>query len=46
MRHVLKRREWLPDEWRYLGEDGAEEAGVALIVPLARWRAEPERWGA
>jgi uncharacterized protein (DUF934 family) len=44
MRHVLRRHEWRPDEWRYLGEDGAEGEGVGLIVPLARWRAEPERW--
>jgi uncharacterized protein (DUF934 family) len=45
MRHILRRREWLADEWRYLGEEpaGAAEA-AALIVPLAQWRADPQAW--
>jgi len=46
MRHILRRHEWVVDEWRYPGEDGAADEGVALIVPLARWRAEGERWRA
>jgi uncharacterized protein (DUF934 family) len=44
MRHILRRHEWVMDHWRYQGEDGADSEGAALIVPLARWRAEPERW--
>jgi uncharacterized protein (DUF934 family) len=46
MRHILRRHEWVADEWRYLGENDAEDEGVALIVPFARWRAEGERWRA
>ncbi len=44
MRHILRRREWLADEWRYLGEDsdGADGA-VALIVPFAQLRADPQK---
>src|ERR1700738_295969 len=53
MRHILKRREVVEDDWRYAGEDGADEAGhPALIVPfadfrthLAKWRAYPGRLG-
>ncbi|HXW74738.1 MAG TPA: DUF934 domain-containing protein [Steroidobacteraceae bacterium] len=44
MRHILRRLEWVVDEWRYHGEEGAEDEAVALIVPLARLRAEGERW--
>ena len=43
MRHILRRREWLPDEWRYFGEAFAE--GDAVVVPLAELRSEPQRWG-
>ncbi len=44
MRHILRQREWLADDWRYLGE---EDPGVeALIVPLAELRTDPERWRA
>jgi uncharacterized protein (DUF934 family) len=42
MRHILRRHEWVADEWRYPGEDAAADAGV--IVPLAQLRSEPERW--
>jgi len=53
MRRILKRREIVEDEWRYAGEDGADEAGSpALIVSfadflthLAKWRAYPGRLG-
>jgi uncharacterized protein (DUF934 family) len=53
MRRILKRREIVDDDWRYAGEDGADEAGSpALIVPfadfrtqLAKWRAYPGRLG-
>ena len=44
MRHILRQREWLADDWRYLGE---EDPGVeALIVPLAELRRDPGRWRA
>jgi len=53
MRHILRRRELLTDEWRYLGEEAAEaqeapEAAEAnpLIVPLAQLRSDPLRWQA
>ena len=44
MRHILRRRDWVADDWRYLGEEdpGAE----ALIVPLAELRHDPGRWRA
>ena len=44
MRHILRRHEWVADEWRNLGEEAAD--GDALIVPLAHLRADPERWRA
>src|SRR5580700_7946663 len=45
MRHILRRREWLADEWRYPGEDPADPPGdAALIVPFAQWRADPQGW--
>jgi uncharacterized protein (DUF934 family) len=42
MRHILKRHEWVRDDWRYLGEEAA--AGEPLIVPCAEWRSDPQRW--
>jgi uncharacterized protein (DUF934 family) len=42
MRYILRRRELLIDEWRYLGEEVAE--GDPLIVPRAELGAERERW--
>ena len=42
MRYILRRREWVADDWRHLGEDDA--AAGSLIVPLAALRAEPGRW--
>src|SRR5882724_12093094 len=53
MRHILRRREVVADDWRLLGEDGADEAGnPPLIVPfaefrtyIAKWRAYPGRLG-
>src|SRR5580700_9105827 len=45
MRHILRRREWLADEWRYPGEDPADPPGdAALVVPFAQWRADPQGW--
>jgi uncharacterized protein (DUF934 family) len=47
MRHILRRRELVVDEWRHLGEDATAaqgDSGGALIVPLAQLRAEPARW--
>jgi len=53
MRHILRRRELVTDDWRYAGEDGADEAAnAALVVPfadfrthIAKWRAYPGRLG-
>lgn len=41
MRYILRRRELIADDWRYLGEDASAEA--ALIVPLAELLRTP-RW--
>ncbi|MET0986072.1 MAG: DUF934 domain-containing protein [Steroidobacteraceae bacterium] len=43
MRQLIKQREIVTDEWRYVEEDplGRERA---LILPLARWKEERERW--
>jgi uncharacterized protein (DUF934 family) len=43
MRHLIKQREILADDWRYADEDplGRERA---LILPFARWKEERERW--
>jgi uncharacterized protein (DUF934 family) len=42
MRHILRRREWVADEWRHLGEEAAD--GDALIVPLAELLKDPQLW--
>jgi uncharacterized protein (DUF934 family) len=45
MRHILRQREWLADEWRYPGEEPADPPGnAALIVPFAQWRTDPQGW--
>jgi uncharacterized protein (DUF934 family) len=43
MRQLIKQREIVTDEWRYIEEDplGRERA---LILPLARWKEERDRW--
>lgn len=43
MRQLIRQREFVADEWRTSEEDpnGAERA---LILPLARWRTERDRW--
>ena len=47
MRHILRRREVVEDDWRVAGEDGADEAGnPALIVTLAQFRADIAKWRA
>jgi uncharacterized protein (DUF934 family) len=42
MRHILRRREIVADNWRYLGEQ--VEPGGALIVPFAELLGARERW--
>jgi uncharacterized protein (DUF934 family) len=42
MRHILRRHEWLEDDWHYLGE--AVPTDAALIVPLAQLRGDALRW--
>jgi uncharacterized protein (DUF934 family) len=45
MRRILKRRELVEDEWRQLGEDGADASGnSALIVPFAEFRTHIAKW--
>ena len=49
MRYILRRREVVIDDWRYLGEERADGAAGAtedagLIVPLAELRRDGERW--
>jgi uncharacterized protein (DUF934 family) len=43
MRQLIKQREIITDEWRYADEDPLGKAR-ALILPLARWKEERERW--
>jgi uncharacterized protein (DUF934 family) len=42
MRYILRQRERLADDWRYLGEEAAE--ADPLIVPLAQLRSDPPQW--
>jgi uncharacterized protein (DUF934 family) len=42
MRHILRRRELVADDWRYLGEEAAE--GEPLIVPLAQLKDDLLQW--
>jgi uncharacterized protein (DUF934 family) len=42
MRHILRQRERLADDWHYLGEECAE--GDPLIVPVAQLRSDPLKW--
>ena len=42
MRHILRRHELLPDDWRYLTEEPAESD--PLIVPLAQLRSAGREW--
>jgi uncharacterized protein (DUF934 family) len=47
MRHVLRRREIVADEWRHFSEEPeAASAAAALIVPLAELRANAPFWSA
>ena len=42
MRHILRRRELIADDWRYLGETAGE--GDSLIVPFAQLKGDPLQW--
>jgi uncharacterized protein (DUF934 family) len=42
MRHILRRRDWVRDDWRYLGEEAAD--ADPLIIPLVQFRSDPDRW--
>jgi uncharacterized protein (DUF934 family) len=42
MRHILRRREIVTDDWCYAGETAVPDA--PLIVPLAELRADAARW--
>jgi len=43
MRQLIKQREIVEDSWRYAEEDPLGRAR-ALILPLARWKEERQRW--
>ena len=43
MRQLIKQREIIDDPWRYAEEDPLGRAR-ALILPLARWKEERQRW--
>ena len=42
MRHILRRRELIADDWHYLGEEAGE--ADPLIVPLAQLSRELPQW--
>ena len=42
MRYILRRRELVADDWRYVGEQAA--ATDPLIVPFAQLRSDPLQW--
>ncbi|MGH8305613.1 MAG: DUF934 domain-containing protein, partial [Steroidobacteraceae bacterium] len=44
MRYILRRRDIVADDWRYLGEPATD--GDALIIPLTELRSDPGRWRA
>lgn len=47
MRHILRRREIVEDDWLHLGEDGSTSADDAsLIIPWAEFRANADKWRA
>ena len=57
MRHILRRRELVEDDWRFWDEEGAAVApggadsaagggGEAVIVPFAEFRTHIDRWRA
>lgn len=48
MRHILRQRELIQDDWRYLGEEGADASSgtTALVVPFAEFRTHLDRWRA
>lgn len=45
MRQLLRQREIVADDWRYLGEPPVGELD-SLIIPLAEWRDHPAQWRA
>jgi uncharacterized protein (DUF934 family) len=47
MRHILRRREVVQDDWRHAGEEGTDAGGNAsLIIPWAEFRANADKWRA
>lgn len=45
MREIIRRREVIIDDWRTIDEDPTGASG-AVILPLARWHAERDKWWA
>ncbi len=46
MRHILRRREIVADDWLHLGEVPQGTTPEAVIVPLAELRKDPATWQA
>lgn len=47
MRRILRRRELVSDDWRHLGEEGADATGnTPVIVPFAEFRTNIAKWRA
>ncbi|HEY4211715.1 MAG TPA: DUF934 domain-containing protein [Steroidobacteraceae bacterium] len=50
MRHILRRHEYVADDWRYFPQEGGGAGGAAasdsdaLIVPLADFKADRASW--
>ena len=42
-RRLLRDREIVVDEWRYVAE-AADEPAAPLIITLAQWQSEPDAW--
>jgi uncharacterized protein (DUF934 family) len=43
VRQIIRRRELVQDDWRYLVED-PQGAARSLILPLAAWHEQREQW--
>jgi uncharacterized protein (DUF934 family) len=43
-RNIIRRREIVADDWRYVEEDPTVSETRALILPLARWHEERSHW--
>jgi len=44
MRHILRQRKLVQDDWLYWGEEGSDTGTPAVIVPFAEFRTHIDRW--